>query len=515
MTTQTLENITLHAHEILVLIKEFYTNFHPLFPILPTQADFLEAYDANKLLLWTIITIACKESAEYSQLYITLVDPVRRLAGDLYNIQSRDFETIQALLLLCIWPFPFQQTINDPSPMYCGLATQLSYQLGLHRPNLQMHWEYGATTSNTRVNLGRSKVWLGCFVVNHAISARLGTPSTIQPGHAILSELARGPTSELPVPLLGYIHISYIGMKGLQALGDDISSATGRAKYPTSLVTIFDQKLITMRESLGSKWSDLTEIYFLTTKLQIIFFALDEDSYPESIFTVDVSSLVIYDQACTTTQRLLEVAASNAAETPYWPIHGKHAAVYGTIMAFRLACIAQAGSNQRALLQQAIERGASLIKSWSMFPKDSFARISSHIDYLSRKLARNQRESMPKLSSSGIAWQDVQPDHETPSYKPFVKSRMAADVLYDTIWAGKYGALEEEQRSQELLSQDTNQFTSPTLPEINLNPDIGFPNGPEEHRLDTVLNDTAFFYRENSEIMDIFEDWESLIGNSL
>ncbi|RAK95665.1 uncharacterized protein BO80DRAFT_251210 [Aspergillus ibericus CBS 121593] len=254
MTSQTLERVTLQAHELISLIKEFYANFHPLFPILPSLPDFIKAYDANTLLLWTIIAITSKESPEYSHLCVTLIDPVRSLAGDLYHTQSRNFETIQALLLLCIWPFPFQQTVHDPSPMYCSLATQLSYQLGLHRPNLHMHWEYGATAPNARVDLQRRKAWVGCFVVNHIISTRLGTPSAVQPGRAILSEIAGSSTSELPAPLLHYAHIAYIGVKALEALGDDASSATGETKYPIPLVTTFDQKLTTMRESLSSKW---------------------------------------------------------------------------------------------------------------------------------------------------------------------------------------------------------------------------------------------------------------------
>ncbi|PWY68993.1 hypothetical protein BO94DRAFT_590574 [Aspergillus sclerotioniger CBS 115572] len=512
MTSQTLESVTLQGHEILALIKEFYATLHPLFPILPSLPDFIKTYNANRLLLWTVIAVACKESAQYTHLYVTLVDPVRRLAGDLYNTQSRHFETIQALLLLCIWPFPFQQTAHDPSPMYCGLATQLSYQLGLHRPNQHMHWEYGATGSNYRVDLQRRKAWIGCFVVNHIISTRLGTPSAVQPGHAILLEIAKISTSELPAPLLHYAHIAYVGMKALEALGDDASSATGEAKYPIPLVTTFDQKLTTMRESLSSKWSSLAEAFFLETKLQILSFALDEDNYPDSMLAVDLSALTIYDRASTASQRVLELAAMETSETRYWPIFAKHSSMYATIMAFRLACIAQPGSSQQARLQQTILDGVTLVKSWSMFQKDNFGRFCSHMEYLSRKLGKNQKESLPTLWSMG-SWQEKQSGFGSPFYKPAVKSRMAANITYDTIWASKHAILEEEQKSRVVYIQDPDQSLRAGLADVHhVSPmrSADVPGLP----VDFLLDDNAFLFNESSDIMNIFEDWENLVGNS-
>ncbi|PYI11230.1 hypothetical protein BO78DRAFT_130118 [Aspergillus sclerotiicarbonarius CBS 121057] len=512
MTTQTLESVTLQAHEILALIKEFYANLHPLFPILPSLPDFIKTYDANKLLLWTVIAIASKESSEFSHIYVTLVDPVRRLAGDLYNTQSRHFETIQALLLLCIWPFPFQQTAHDPSPMYCGLATQLSYQLGLHRPNLHMHWEYGATASDARINLQRRKAWTGCFVVNHIISTRLGTPSAVQPGRAILAEIAGKTTSELPAPLLHYAHIAYVGMKALEALGDDASSATGEAKYPIPLVTTFDQKLTTMRESLSSTWSELAEAFFLETRLQILSFALDEENYPDSMLATDLSALTIYDQASNASQRVLELAAMETMETRYWPIFAKHSSMYATIMAFRLACIAQPGSPQQARLQQAIRDGVGLVKTWSMFQKDNFGRFCSHMDYLTHKLGNTQKHSLPTLWSIGTSGQERQSGCGSPFYKPFVKSRMAANITYDTIWASKHAILEEQQTSREIHSQERDQSSVGPI-NVDVSP-IRPADMSGQPLLDFLLDDSAFLFNESSDIMNIFEDWENLVGNS-
>jgi hypothetical protein len=144
----------------------FYARFHAHFPILPDQTTFLSRYNFNKLLLWTVLAIASRESSQYAALYSSLVDPVRRLAGDLYASQSRSFETVQALLLLCVWPFPFQQTINDPSPMYIALASQIAYQLGLHRPAYRTDFTENNLPQADPGELARKKVWFGCCIVN-------------------------------------------------------------------------------------------------------------------------------------------------------------------------------------------------------------------------------------------------------------------------------------------------------------------------------------------------------------
>lgn len=151
--------------KLLTLQFRYFASYHPYFPILPDQHEFTAEYDSNRLLLWTVLAIASRGRDDMPNVYASLVEPVRRLASDLYSGQSRSLKTMQALLLLCIWPFPHQQSINDPSPMYCSLATHIGYQLGLHRP---MHRsDFHETASRPIVsNLTERKTWYGCFIVN-------------------------------------------------------------------------------------------------------------------------------------------------------------------------------------------------------------------------------------------------------------------------------------------------------------------------------------------------------------
>lgn len=144
----------------------FFATYHPYFPILPEQHEFLAEYDSNRLLLWTVLAIASKGREDMPNVYTSLVEPVRRLASGIYAPQSRSLKTMQALLLLCVWPFPFQQTINDPSTMYCSLATTIGYQLGLHRPLHRSDFDENAMGPGIS-NISERSTWYGCFIVNH------------------------------------------------------------------------------------------------------------------------------------------------------------------------------------------------------------------------------------------------------------------------------------------------------------------------------------------------------------
>lgn len=136
---------------------------------------FILEYDSNRLLLWTILAIASRGLEDQPTLFSSLVDSVRKMAADIYAPQSRSLRTMQALLLLCTWPFPFQQTHNDPSPMYISLATHIGYSLGLHRPHFKADFEE-ITAGPASSNSVERKTWYGCFIVNQGYVTRLHAP---------------------------------------------------------------------------------------------------------------------------------------------------------------------------------------------------------------------------------------------------------------------------------------------------------------------------------------------------
>jgi hypothetical protein len=128
----------------------YYSHYHPLFPILPDIASFAKTYDKCLLLFWTIMAIGSKRSPSSLNLYLPLSVSVPRLAADLNTTASQSLETIQALLILCWWPFPFQAT---------------TLQFGIHRGRNHSDFVYNSKIDDA-TSFVYQKTWLGCYITN-------------------------------------------------------------------------------------------------------------------------------------------------------------------------------------------------------------------------------------------------------------------------------------------------------------------------------------------------------------
>lgn len=75
----------------------------------------------------------------------------------------RSIWTIQALLLLCLWPFPVASQLDDPSWEYCGMAVAAALKMGLD--DSPASWGEAIRPSSDELTW-RSKTWLGCLCVS-------------------------------------------------------------------------------------------------------------------------------------------------------------------------------------------------------------------------------------------------------------------------------------------------------------------------------------------------------------
>jgi hypothetical protein len=112
-----------------------------------------------------MIALGAKGSTQHANLYPSLSQSVPHLASDIGTYIVQPLATVQALLILCWWPFPFQASITNPSWAYCGLATHLALQFGFHRPYNCSDFVYQAVL-DTESLIERQKTWLACFITN-------------------------------------------------------------------------------------------------------------------------------------------------------------------------------------------------------------------------------------------------------------------------------------------------------------------------------------------------------------
>jgi len=109
----------------------FYRTLHHRFLPFTMHESSEVIYTKSPLLFWVI---CAAESS--NRLKPRFAPHIRNLVAKILIAPTRSVETVQALLIMCMWPFNFSKLVDDASFFYCGLATQIGLQLGLHRPSL-------------------------------------------------------------------------------------------------------------------------------------------------------------------------------------------------------------------------------------------------------------------------------------------------------------------------------------------------------------------------------------------
>ncbi|KIW39381.1 hypothetical protein, variant [Exophiala oligosperma] len=476
----------------------FYSIYHPQFPILPDIMTFAQQYNSNRLLLWSVLAISAGNSSVTSALYNSLVNPVRRLAGDIYSHQSRGLEAVQALLLLCAWPFPYQQTVNDPSPMYCSLATAIAHQIGLHRPPaLSNDFDFqvdGPESSRVKVR-DRERAWLGCFVMNYTISIRLGIPSPISSYRSISSAIAKEPPSHLADTLIGLVHVAYLGHKTTTALGDDASAPSGLVDDPARLIHFFDHDFQAACQSLHGKISSQCDVFLLHSRLTLYSYAFNDKGTQNPNQAYDVEKSELSGKALSAAMKLMQLACENFNASLRWPAFVKNCVIYATCLAaFIVSKVKQSEIEVKTIIDTC-EAANSLIRLWSLFPKDNYSRISTHIARFIDSI--NQRTSFmmatPEDTRGGLA-------RQTP-----VTSRMSANVMFNVIWPAKKAGMNG---TAPTLGDEAQSVVHPlvnTMMEEEDAHDTGLPTQVNLGPMDTI---------DFGSFDDIFADWSDLLGNT-
>ncbi|KAK5166495.1 uncharacterized protein LTR77_008038 [Saxophila tyrrhenica] len=463
----------------------YFTTHHPLFPILPSKAHFYTTHTTNRLLLWTVLALASFDQDSNSATYFSLVDPVRRLAADLYGPQSRSFKTMQALLLLCVWPFPFQQTINDPSPMFCSLATGIGYQLGLHRPRCRGDFDENAV-EGVESEGEEERTWWGCFVVNHCLALRLGVPSTISPAHALLSAASSDHPSA-PPSLLIDLNLALLSKQYTTLLGDDPSTPSGQRPDPGSLIHAFESQLAQLRSRFSGHWTAVAEISYYALQLQVYSFSLcqsaDHLTSDENNNNNTAAAQLIQAKALSAVVKLVSEASKPDPDKKFWPAATKYCLVFAACIGVSVAADSSDLIVQISLLS-AVKDAVVALRGWSLFPRDQIARVAGH---LSTAAARVEGGTAGAGKGKG-------------KVKEVVRARMTANIPYRVIWGAKHGrALSSRPNGVEGHVPQVSTGEAMPAPETG-----GYtPQQP--------IGMDAFEDVDDANFTDIFLDWQQLL----
>lgn len=114
----------------------------------------------SPFLFWTIAMTASRYHQTHYQLASSLEEAYHEMLAKYLIRAPMSLPSIQAILLLCYWPFPCTKQIFDPSWNYYGMALNAARLLALDAPMEKLSFKI----SHEDYRL-RTKVWLSCFHV--------------------------------------------------------------------------------------------------------------------------------------------------------------------------------------------------------------------------------------------------------------------------------------------------------------------------------------------------------------
>lgn len=326
---------------------------------------------------------------------LQLQPEIQAMIGQVVINPPRSVEVVQALLLLCLWPFPFGSTLGDPSFVYCGLATQIGLQIGLHRPTLSQEFSSRPQVLEVDERV-RQSTWVACYVVNQMQAGRLGVPFSIQPDYSLLQTLE---VQDISPVLINLCRISRLTTQFTTIIGSSAQNSSGLMDPVgrIEMVRLFSSELESLQRTHFPGMSQVIEISFLTSRLYLWSFLLHDD-VPSSHELIEYLHKAEKDAGA-----LIQLASGkNLTRSPF---HLARAVLYSAVLLVKI--LASCYASQPQVIRDQIHLATRTLLTATKVEDDHMQRWTRHLERLVS--LQDQKRTRP------------------------IRSRMAASLMYDTI----------------------------------------------------------------------------------
>lgn len=392
---RTLGEVNLSGVQVERYFKTYFARHHPSLPFKVSSESPDEVFSRSPLLFWVICAVASSWKQQ-SQ----LAPMVKAMIAETIHANSHSVDTIQALLIMCLWPFKTTRLSEDPAPFYCSIAIQMSLQLGLHRAS-QPYWPLrnGSLSGPSTVMLDteiRLTTWLACYVVNQMQSSHLGVPSSISADANLLAAFGDPAVESVLSQLCRIYHLL---MQSSWEISGNAPTLTGMLEPTTRLAMVkqHHKRLVALEQQHLARKGDVVRISLLYARLQLCSFALLDD-VPLSDDVLDLA-------------RDAEVTACELIDLTYGmnlsiaPIHTRRAMCYAAFVLVRLLQLPF--EVQREMLHDSIERVRQSLSTAVSAPDDISCKACTVL------------QELPYIENK----------HRSPP----ILSRMGASIFYDTL----------------------------------------------------------------------------------
>ncbi|KAK4893998.1 hypothetical protein LTR27_007804 [Elasticomyces elasticus] len=104
------------------------------------------------------------------------MEPLKALLHHALFDPENAIPTIQAAVLVCLWPFPVDSTFKDPSHAVAGAAMHLAVQKGLRYASRKQDYARVALVQAEADRMFRARLWAYCVVAFQGVSLHDGLP---------------------------------------------------------------------------------------------------------------------------------------------------------------------------------------------------------------------------------------------------------------------------------------------------------------------------------------------------
>ncbi|KAI9000635.1 hypothetical protein BD414DRAFT_8317 [Trametes punicea] len=241
--------------EVEKLFKIYFDYMNPSVSLLdPALYTAQRTYWRSPFLFTVVCGIASRFFSERPSLYQRAMDCARLAAGSTLIGGQKSVETVQAYILLSLYPVPARKWEEDRCWVYLGLAIRIATDLNLHHPNTVEP----KNEQHAREMLNRTRTWLNCFNLDRSMASQYGKAPIISNTDYVASHSEFWWKSS-PYNIPGFdIHLCAYNAE-LKVLADSRYIIFSDPEHPvglnknldiTEVASVFDDKLA----NLGETW---------------------------------------------------------------------------------------------------------------------------------------------------------------------------------------------------------------------------------------------------------------------
>ncbi|KAF2867682.1 hypothetical protein BDV95DRAFT_502468 [Massariosphaeria phaeospora] len=172
---RSLDGFVVEARKIDDCFQLFFTQCHPLCPILDIRLNANEYYELSPFLFWTIVVTGARRYPDDPGILDKISQSINALAFSSMALRSTPIPIIQGLLILCTWRLPTRSMYKDMTYVLSGAATHLATQIGLHVSGVGQDFARTPLKKDLDQTMFRARLWMHCVIV----SIRQAPPSAV------------------------------------------------------------------------------------------------------------------------------------------------------------------------------------------------------------------------------------------------------------------------------------------------------------------------------------------------